>query len=214
MKTLLLAGATGLVGQCVLRQALADPQVAGVMAPTRRALPGQARLRNPQVDFAQLPQDAAWWAVDAVICTLGTTIRDAGSRAAFRIVDYDYPLAVARLAQRHGARCFVLTSASGADPGSRIFYSRTKGELERDLKALSFESLTLVRPGLLGGQRTQRRPAEYLGMKVLSTLEPLLPRRYRVVPAEQVASALLRAALSAPPGVRIVESEAILDFGR
>lgn len=210
MATILLAGATGLVGQAVLHQCLSDPRITQVTAPTRRALPAHPRLLNPVVDFSALQEDAPWWQADAVICTLGTTIRDAGSKEAFRRVDHDYPLAVAKLAQRHGTPTFALTSAMGADPGSRIFYSRTKGELERDLTALGFSSLTLVRPGLLGGERATARPMESFAMKVLSAVEPVLPHRYRVVPAEQVAAVLLRAALAATPGIQIIESAAIL----
>ncbi len=210
MTTLLLAGATGLVGQAVLRQSLADARISQVIAPTRRTLPMHPRLLNPLVDFSALPEDAPWWRVDAVICALGTTIRDAGSQAAFRTVDHDYPLAVARLARRQGASAYVLTSATGANAASRVFYSRTKGELERDLQAMDFPSLTFVRPGLLGGKRELRRPLEHLGIKVLAAIGPLLPRRYRVVPADSVAAALLQAALEASAGLRIIESEAIV----
>lgn len=209
MTRILLAGASGMVGREVLRQALADPRVDEIVAPARRPLAADAGLHNPLVDFDALPADAAWWKVEAVICTLGTTIRDAGSQAAFRKVDHDYPLAVARHALAHGATTFVLTSASGADADSRIFYSRTKGELERDLRALGYRSLCLVRPGLLGGERERRRPLEHAGMQLLGAIGPLLPRRYRVVPAERVAATLLRMALDAEPGVRIVESEEI-----
>lgn len=209
MTKLLLAGASGMVGREVLRQALQDPGVEWVVAPTRRALPAHPRLRNVQVDFDDLPGQADWWAVDAVICTLGTTLRDAGSREAFRKVDHAYPLALARLARAHGVGTYVLASASGANPDSRLFYSRTKGEVERDLAALGFDSLTLLRPGLLGGQREAHRPLEKTSMQVLRVLEPLLPRRYRVVPAEAVAHCLLQAALEARPGVHVVESEAI-----
>ena len=210
MTTLLLAGATGLVGQAVLRQSLADARISQVIAPTRRTLPMHPRLLNPLVDFSALPEDAPWWRVDAVICALGTTIRAAGSQAAFRTVDHDYPLAVARLARRQGASAYVLTSATGANAASRVFYSRTKGELERDLQAMDFPSLTFVRPGLLGGKRELRRPLEHLGIKVLAAIGPLLPRRYRVVPADSVAAALLQAALEASAGLRIIESEAIV----
>ena len=209
MTRILLAGASGLVGREVLRQALADPRVGEIVAPARRPLAADAKLRNPLVDFDALPADAAWWKVDAVICTLGTTIRDAGSQATFRKVDHDYPLAVARHALAHGATTFVLTSASGADADSRIFYSRTKGELERSLRTLGYRSLCLLRPGLLGGERERRRPLEHAGMQLLGAIGPLLPRRYRVVPAERVAASLLRMALDAEPGVRIVESEEI-----
>lgn len=209
MTTLLVVGATGLVGQSVLQQALANPRIARVIAPSRRPLPAHARLHNPVVDFEHLPGDADWWATDAVICTLGTTIRTAGSQAAFRKVDYDYPLSVARLALQHGATTYALTSASGANPTSRIFYSRTKGELERDLAALGYASLAFVRPGLLGGERAEQRTAERLGAQVLGVIGPLLPRRYRVVPAESVAAALLRCVLEPKPGVQVLESEAL-----
>lgn len=206
MKTILLAGASGMVGREVLRRALADPRIGEVVAPTRRPLAASPGLRNVLVDFDALSVDAEWWKVDAVVCTLGTTIRDAGSQAAFRKVDHDYPLAVARHALAHGASTFVLTSASGASVESRIFYSRTKGELEHSLRALGYGSLGLVRPGLLGGERDRRRPLEHAGMKLLGAIGPLLPHGYRVVPAESVAATLLQLALDARPGVHIVES--------
>lgn len=210
MKTVMLAGATGLVGQQVLRKALASAQVRRVVAPTRRALPPHPKLLNPVVDFEQLPEDAPWWAVDAVVCTLGTTLKVAGSQAAFYRVDHDHPLRVAQLALRHGARAYALNSALGADPASRVFYSRTKGELERDLRALGYPSLTLVRPGLIGGERSAARPAEQLGIRVSQWLRPLLPPRYRVVPAERIAHHLLAAVLAAGPGCTVLPSEAIV----
>lgn len=209
MKRLLLVGATGLVGHSVLRQALAHPQVARVIAPTRRALPPHAQLLNPVLDFDALPLDANWWAVDAVICTLGTTIKQAGSQAAFRRVDHGLALQVAQIARQHGAKAYALNSALGADAASRVFYSRTKGELERDLQTLGYPSLTFVRPGLIGGEREQARPGEQMGIAVSRWLSPLLPKRYRVVPAERIAFHLLQAALAAEPGVRVVMSEDI-----
>jgi uncharacterized protein YbjT (DUF2867 family) len=205
----LIAGATGLVGRWALQFALADVRVRQVVAPTRKPLPANPRLLNPVIDFDRLPEDAEWWEVDAVACALGTTLRDAGSREAFVRVDHAYPLRIARLAQRAGAGAYALVSATGADPGSRVFYSRTKGQLERDLQSLRLRSLTLVRPSLLGGQRMQRRTLEGLGQAVVGALAPVVPRRYRVVPAEAVARTLLEAALSPRPGVHVIENEAI-----
>lgn len=210
MKRLLLVGATGLVGSHVLRLALADSAVQQVVAPTRKSLVPHPKLLNPIVDFNQLPQDAEWWRVDAVVCTLGTTIRVAGSQAAFYKVDHDHPLEVAYLARRHGARAFALNSALGADTGSRVFYSRTKGEIERDLQAVGYPSLTLVRPGLIGGVRQENRPAEQVAVRLSQWVQPLLPRRYRVVPAERIAHHLLQAALMGAPGVHVLPSEALL----
>jgi uncharacterized protein YbjT (DUF2867 family) len=210
MKRLMLVGATGLVGGHVLQQALADPAVTQVVAPTRKPLTPQPKLINPVVDFERLPEDAEWWAVDAVVCTLGTTIRVAGSQAAFYKVDHDHPLEVAYLARRHGAKAFALNSALGADVGSRVFYSRTKGETERDLQAVGYPSLTLVRPGLIGGQRQESRPLEQLAVTVSRLVQPVLPKRYRVVPADRIARHLLQAALAATPGVHVLPSEALL----
>lgn len=208
--TLLIAGATGLVGSHVLRLALDDPRIRRVVAPTRTPLPPHPRLHNPVGDLARFASDAPWWSVDAVVCALGTTMAKAGSRAAFRAVDLDLPLLVAQRCRAQGARTYALNSALGADPKSRIFYSRTKGELEQALQAMGFDSLTLVRPGLIGGRRQESRPAEGLGIRVSRLLEPLLPRRYRVVPAEHVARHLLAAALTGTPGVHVLNSERLV----
>ncbi|QNH14464.1 NAD-dependent dehydratase [Xanthomonas sp. SI] len=205
---ILLAGATGLVGSHVLAQLLAAPECSAVVAPTRRALDVvHAKLDNPLVDFERLPVQAPWWQVDAAICALGTTMQQAGSREAFRRVDHAYPLAIARLARQHGATAFALNSAFGADPRSRLFYNRVKGELERDLQALGYPSLALVRPGLIGGERAQTRVAERAAAVVLGMLGPLLPRRYRINPAARIAAALVDSALRPQAGCQVIGSE-------
>ena len=209
MKTLLLFGATGLVGQSVLTHALADPRISRLVAPTRHPLPPHPKLANPGVDFDALPVDAPWWAVDGVICTLGTTIKKAGSQPAFRLVDHDYPLAVATLARRRGTASFALVSSVGANAASRTFYLRTKGETERDLAALNFPSLTILRPSFIGGARAERRPAEALALRVFGAVSWLIPRRYRIGPAARIAQTLLATTLAASPGARTIESEAI-----
>jgi uncharacterized protein YbjT (DUF2867 family) len=207
MTDLLLVGATGLVGQSVLRQALADSRVARVVALTRKPLPPEPRLENPLVDFDALPEDAPWWNVDAGICTLGTTMRQAGSHVNFRKVDVEYPLTVARLLHQHGAKSFAFNSSIGANPEARAFYKRVKGEVEKRLIAGGFSSLTLVRPSGILGPRRQDRRWEARTIRVFHTIRPLLTRHYRPVPADKIAKALLEAALSAHPGVHVVESE-------
>lgn len=210
MTTVMLVGATGLVGGAVLRQAQGDARLDRIVAPTRRELPPHPKLKNPLVDFERLPADAPWWVVDSVICTLGTTIRKAGSQEAFRRVDHDYPLAVAQLARRHGARAFVLNSATGADPSSRFFYNRVKGEVEEAIRQVGFPCLTIVRPALIGGDRDEFRPAEFVAMRLLRLADPLLPHRYRIVPHDRLAATLLEAAITAAPGEHVVESDAIV----
>ena len=201
-------GATGLVGQRVLARLLEAPRVARVVAPTRRPLGiVHPRLLNPVVDFDALPVDAGWWSADALICTLGTTIADAGSRAAFRRVDHDYPLQVARIVRGRGARACALNSAMGADARSPIFYNRVKGELEDALAALGFPSLVLVRPGLIDGDRAVPRAGEARALAVSRMLRPLLPRKWRPSRADRIADALVAAALDPPPGRSVVGAE-------
>ena len=198
-------GASGLVGRLVLQRLLAAPQVARVVAPTRRALDlSHPRLSNPAVDFDALPQAAAWWSVDGVVCTLGTTMADAGSRAAFRRVDVDYPLEVARIARLHGATSFALNSATGANARSPLFYNRVKGELEEALAELGYPSLALVRPGLIDGERSQSRPMERAALLVSRRLRPLLPLAWRPSRASRIADALVDAVLHPRPGRSVV----------
>jgi uncharacterized protein YbjT (DUF2867 family) len=203
----MLVGATGLVGGQVLQKLLDDVRCNAVVAPTRRALDlANPALLNPVVDFEQLPVEADWWAVDAVICALGSTIKQAGSRERFARIDHDYPLRVAEQARARGAHAFVLNSAMGADVGSRIFYNQVKGRLEQDLRGLGYPSLTLVRPGLIGGERKERRTGEHLASLVLGTLGPILPRAWRINPAERIAAAMVEAALAPRPGVHVIAS--------
>jgi uncharacterized protein YbjT (DUF2867 family) len=207
---LLVVGATGLVGRSVLEFALADARITAVVALTRRPLPPHPKLQAEQVDFDHLPADAPWWQVDAVICALGTTMRIAGSKEAFKRVDYEYPLAVARLARRQGTPAFVLNSALGADPSSRIFYSRVKGEVERELTRLNFPSLTLARPGFIGGNRDEVRTGERVMLAALGALGSLVPKRWRVNPAPTIARAMLDAAVRAEPGLHVIPSDRLV----
>lgn len=205
---LLLLGATGLVGSRVLELALASSAVGTVIAPTRKPLPlhsaNREKLVNMLIDFDAPDQDDLRWRVDAVICALGTTIKKAGSREVFRQVDYDYPLTFARLARTHGATVFALTSAAGADPTSRFFYNRVKGELEEALVREQFSSLTFVRPGVIGGARAEARPTEMALKLALTLLAPVLPRRWQLNPAVEIAARLLEAVITPQHGVNIV----------
>lgn len=206
---MLLVGGSGLVGRHVLAAALSDSRVAQVAAPSRRPLPhgGHAKLIAPVVDFENLPLEPDWWRADAVICTLGTTMRAAGSREAFRRVDHDYPLEVARRAFTAGTRAYVLSSAIGANRKSRFFYNRVKGELEDALIRIGFDSVTFVRPGLIGGRRDEFRLGERMMAAALTLAGPVLPRRWRINPAPRIAEALLEAALQPQPGVHEVNAD-------
>lgn len=189
-----VAGATGLVGREILRALLADESVSVLHALTRRPIDvQQERLATHIVDFAALPPLPP---LDEVYLALGTTIRNAGSQAAFRAVDFDANLAVARAALGAGARRVGLVSATGANPRSRIFYNRVKGELEEALQRLGFEALVIARPSLLVGDRDAlgqpARSGEKVGLAVSRVLGPLIPANYRPIAAHDVAAALVR----------------------
>ena len=177
----------------------------------RKQMPSEMRatgkLVSRMVDFDRLADHEDLAAVDHVFCALGTTMKQAGSQAAFRRVDHDHPLAVARLARAHGTPTYVLTSAIGADAGSRLFYNRVKGELERDLAAVGFESLTFARPGVIGGQREEFRLGERMLTATLDVMAPVLPRRWRPNPAPSIARELLEAAIQRPAGIHVVASD-------
>lgn len=201
----LLLGATGLVGRECLRLLVAEPACRRVVVVARRAPPPAelaAKVDVRLVDFDRLERADPLPPVDAVLCALGTTMRSAGSRNRFREVDLGYPLAVARLARAGGARHFLLVTALGANPRSRIFYYRVKGELEEAIRALGYPSVTIARPSILLGEREEYR----LGERVVARLGFLMPRRFEPVTASAVARVLVRAAVEGAPGVRIVES--------
>lgn len=202
----MIVGATGAVGRQVLAAALADPRIDEVIAPTRRALSPHAKLLNPVVDFAHLPTDVDWWQVDAVVCALGTTIKAAGSQAAFAAVDRDLPIQVAELARNAGATRYALNSSLGASLTGN-FYLRTKAQAEAGVREIGYPVFTIVRPSLIDARREQSRPGEFIGLVVARVLNPLIPSRYRAVKPEAIARALLEGVLSATPGEHVVESE-------
>lgn len=207
-----VAGATGLVGSLVVER-LAGTGSVHAVAIVRRPLPmelrrlGGRRITERVVDFEKLATDgsAALAECEAVVCALGTTMRIAGSREAFYKVDHDYPVALARAARAAGARHFVLVSAIGADPFSRVFYNRVKGEAERDVIAAGVPATTILRPSVLLGSRAELRPMERLA----GLLGQLIPGRYRPVEASAVANAIVRAIESSAEGVRYLESPEI-----
>lgn len=193
-RAVLLAGASGLVGRELLEGLLADGGVAAVHALVRRELP----LRHPKltqhaVDFAAVP---ALPPIDEAYIALGTTIKVAGSQQAFCAVDFDAVLAVAKAARAAGATRLGVVSAMGADPGSRVFYSRVKGEVEQALAAIGFPTLVIARPSLLIGDRAAlgqpTRSGEEAGARLARWIGFAIPGNYRPIRARQVARALLQ----------------------
>ena len=200
-----LAGSTGLVGGYVKRLA-GD----GCLALVRRNPGPGDRL----VDYGNLEASLGdQLRPQRIYCALGTTIRKAGSQAAFRQVDFEYPMALARWAKLQGCTDFRLVSSVGADSHSSNFYLKTKGELEDALAALNFAQLQIFRPGVLLGHRQESRPGESIGKALSVLLGPLLIgglAKYRATPAEAVARAMVQAPAS--NGVKLWHTPEILAF--
>jgi uncharacterized protein YbjT (DUF2867 family) len=213
-RTALLAGATGLIGRALLPMLLAGKQYRSVDVLLRRAAPdikANAKLKVHQVDFARLP--AAFPAVDDVFIALGTTIKVAGSQAAFRQVDFDFVVNTARAARAAGAMRLAVVSALGADAKSRIFYNRVKGEMQAAIAQLRYKSVVIAQPSMLLGDRAAlgqpARSGEIWAARLLGPLGWIVPKGVRPIHARAVASALVAAILDAKPGVRILKSGAM-----
>jgi uncharacterized protein YbjT (DUF2867 family) len=207
----LLAGAAGLVGSALLPLLLAGKRYRRVHVLLRRAAPhieASRKLKVHLVDFTKLP--AAFPPVDDVYVALGTTIKVAGSEAAFREVDFDHVVNTARAARAAGATRLAVVSASGADARSRVFYSRVKGEMEAAIAQLGFVSVVIARPSLLLGDRAALgqpvRSGEAWAQRLLGPVRGLLPGAVRPIHARAVASAMLTATLAAKPGVCVLKS--------
>lgn len=206
-----IVGGTGLVGRALVELLLERPEVRRVASLVRRAEhPPNPRLDEVVVDFEALEAGLAGRPVTHAFCCLGTTMAKAGSEAAFRRVDHDYPLAFARAARKASAKSFLLVSALGADPKSSIFYNRVKGETEAALRELGFDSLHIARPSLLLGEREERRPGERFAIALGRPLGRLLVgplKKYAPIAAEDVAKALVRVAASNERGTFVHESD-------
>ena len=211
LRTALLAGATGLIGAQLLMRLRAHPRYRHAHVLLRRPVPGiaaDARVTPHGVDFARLPDPLP--AVDDVYIALGTTIKVAGSEAAFRRVDLDAVVATARAARAAGARRLAVVSALGADPDSRVFYNRVKGEMQTEIARLGYDAVVIAQPSLLIGDRSAlgqpTRSAEVWIARLLGPVMALVPRGVRPIRADAVAAALIDATLAGLPGVRLLRS--------
>lgn len=193
-----------------------DADVAAVHVLVRRTLCASQYANNPKliqhvIDFDRL-DDVSWPRCRVLFCCLGTTINAAGSREAFRTVDFDYVVGSARRARQAGASSLIVVSAVGANTKSNAFYNRVKGEMEAAVSTLGFARVAIVRPSLLVGARDEMRIGERLALAASKMIHPLIPSRYRPVPALSVARAMLAAAKNSAPGVTIIESEQVAAF--
>lgn len=209
----IVAGATGLIGSSLLQQLLDHPDYTMVTAIVRKEIPLQhPKLRQVVVDFDQLENHQEHIKGDVVFCALGTTKSKTPDKDQYRKIDYQYPLDIAFIAQQNGVSQYHLVSALGANQDSAIFYSKLKGEVERDLKTIPFKAIHIYRPSLLDGARKEHRSAEGILIGLMRVLNPVLIgglKKYRSIKIEKVASAMLKQSLKPLTGIFTYDSDQI-----
>src|SRR5687767_12572435 len=211
MKTALITGATGLIGKQLLQLLLQDAYYEKVKAITRKPLTEQhPKLENLVLDFDKLSDVDL--KSDDVFCCLGTTIRIAKTKEAFRKVDYEYPVELARIAKNQGATQYLLVSALGADKNSGIFYNKVKGEVEEAVNEVGFKSFHVFRPSLLLGDRTEQRAGEGAATTFFKLFGVLIPAKYKAIDSAKVAKAMLHFAKANNSGFHILESRELQKF--
>lgn len=223
-KVALIVGASGLIGQHLLTQLLASSSYSKVIALVRKPLTfTHPKLITWQVDFQQLTAELSAQttgqfhvttglsgnnlpAIDDIFCTLGSTIKKAGSKAAFTEVDYHYPLIIAEHFYRQHSSLFAIVTAMAANESSNLFYNQVKGKVETSLRKIGYQHLGIFRPSMLSGQRDENRIGEQVGAILMHALAFIIPKKYQVIQAEKVANAMLAYANNPQLGVSIIQS--------
>ena len=217
-KIALVAGGTGLVGGHLIDLLIQSNAYDEIKVLVRKGSSFERKdISMVEIDFDHLMEFGDILKADVVFCCLGTTIKKAGSKEKFRMVDFHYPLDLAKATLKLGAQQFNIVTANGANSKSLFFYSRVKGDIEKALMDLKFESLNIFRPSLLLGNRNEKRVGEDIGAAVAKIINPTLlgkMRKYRAVQAETVARSMLKSSMQIIKGVRIIESDEIQNLGK
>lgn len=214
-QSILLIGASGLVGNEILKLLYRDKYYQEIVLLNRRKLTeytDDPRIRQIIVDFDRLEDYKNSIKALTIVSTLGTTIKKAGSRENFKKIDYTYTLKVAEIAKRNGAEHFILVTSIGADPKSKIFYNRIKGEVEKTASDLGFRTLSIFRPSILLGKRKEFRLGEVIGKTFMSIFSFALPKKYEPTEAHQLAETILYVARRPEPGIKIYKADHIQDL--
>lgn len=208
-KTAIIAGASGLIGQSLTQMLLNSKDYGQVIALVRKPLGIQhEKLKEITIDFDHMAEIDEFPHADDIYCTLGTTIKNAGSQDAFYKVDFTYPMELAKRALKAGASRFFLVSAMGSNMKSRNFYSRVKGELEDKISFLDYRTIYIFKPSLLRGKRKENRPGEKMA-QLFTRIVPFIGpwKKYRPIQAEKVADAIMKVAKQEDKGCYFYQSE-------
>jgi uncharacterized protein YbjT (DUF2867 family) len=217
-KTALIAGSTGLTGGYLLNLLLESPNYNKVISLVRKTTGQQNdKLEERVTNFENLESEISTLRADDVFICLGTTIKKAKTQENFKKVDLEYPITIAETLKKNGAKQLAVVSAMGANSKSKIFYNRTKGQMEDALEKVGYENLFILQPSLLMGNRNEFRLGEKIGQKVMCIVDPLMvgpAKKYRSINAYDVAYAMLALCNGSLEGVNRIESEDIKDFAR
>jgi uncharacterized protein YbjT (DUF2867 family) len=209
MKKAILFGASGFIGSYILDELLNDPEYDQVTVVVRRPLKvSHAKLKMLIGDFRTLPSLKAELIADEVFIALGTTKKNTPQREEYYHVDHDYPILAAKIAKENGAKSVFVVTAIGADADSKFFYIKTKGETERDIKALGFQHTHIFQPSMIMGNRKEHRPMEKAFIRVWGAADRLFVSglsRYKGIDAKDVAKAMIKAAKKQTDKVKIYQ---------
>lgn len=215
-KTAMIIGANGLVGNELLQLLLKSDYYTTVVSVTRRALNlSHKKLLQLVIDYNRLYELKEIIGADDVYCCLGTTIKKAGSQEKFRTVDYEYPIKMAKLSLSNGSRQFLLVSSLGASVKSSVFYSRTKGEVEEEIKKMDYEGIHIFQPSLLLGDRSEKRTGEDLAKRIFNIIPFIFKgalKKYKPIEASKVAEVMYKVAQENNNGTHTYVSDEMLEM--
>jgi uncharacterized protein YbjT (DUF2867 family) len=203
-KSILVTGATGLIGRSLIKLLQQDQYFNEIIILSRRRVPEWTKDKRIQQHIVDLSNPSGYRNIvkaDTVVSALGTTIKKAGSQDKFREVDYQMPLNLAQAASANNCSSFILVSAVGSSPDSRVFYNKVKGEVERDLVKIKFKSIHILHPSLLLGERNEKRIGEKIGQIFMPLMSFLIPEKYRPVQADVIAKRIIQLAKSDKQGI-------------
>lgn len=210
MKTAIVIGATGLIGKALTNELIKSDKYSNIILLVRKV----SGIQHPKIKeliFNYDHPDASLLKGDDLFCSLGTTIKTAGSQEAFKKVDLDYVITIAKLAYQNGIAQIGVVSAIGADAGSGIFYNRVKGRMEEQLKTIGFKTCFVFRPSMLLGNRQEFRLGESIGKFLMQVLSAFIPKKYKAIQDSQVAQAMIKSLNSNSTGFHIIENDRMLN---
>ena len=211
-KKAIILGATGLTGSHLLELLLNDPNYDAVKVFTLKKLPNiHPKLEEYEIDLLKLSDYADKFTADVVFCCIGTTKAKTPNKELYRAVDYGIPVEAAKLCKKNAINSFIVISAIGANPQSKVFYNRLKGEMERDVVAQQIEHTQLLQPSLIVGNREEKRIGEDLSKQFMKLFGFLIPARYKMIEGKTIAKAMVQMANN-PTKEHIVPSEKIKEI--